>query len=176
MNHRRVVVTHHGGPEALRVLEEEFPAPRANEVRVKVLAAGVALPDLMMREGIHPETPRLPLTPGWDLVGVVDRPGDRVSGIEPGRIVAALLQLGLLAGLEIRGTCSSGSAAVESALGGVPIDDRDVDFVAEIRRLTDERAHEILGKGGITGKIVLECEHSLSALLDAPESPTRCPA
>jgi NADPH2:quinone reductase len=59
-------------------------------VRVKVLAAGVSLPDLMMREGIHPETPRVPFTPGWDLVGVVDRLGEGVSGIEPGQAVAAL--------------------------------------------------------------------------------------
>jgi len=48
------------------------------------------LPDLMMREGVHPETPPLPFTPGWDLVGVVDRLGDSVSGIEAGQIVAAL--------------------------------------------------------------------------------------
>jgi NADPH2:quinone reductase len=54
------------------------------------LAAGVGLPDIMMREGIHPETPPLPFTPGWDLVGTVDRPGDGVSGIEPGQLVAAL--------------------------------------------------------------------------------------
>src|SRR5262249_1806495 len=60
------------------------------EVRVKVLAAGVSLPDLMMREGMHPETPRLPFTPGWDLVGVVERLGAGVSGIEPGQRVAAL--------------------------------------------------------------------------------------
>lgn len=43
-----------------------------------------------MREGVHPETPTLPFTPGWDLVGAVDRLGDGVSGIEPGQIIAAL--------------------------------------------------------------------------------------
>jgi len=62
-------------------------------VRLKVLAAGVSLPDIMAREGVHPETPRVPFTPGWDLVGVVDRLGDGVSGIEPGRpgqMVAAM--------------------------------------------------------------------------------------
>ena len=59
-------------------------------MRVRVLAAGVGLPDLLMREGVHPETPRLPFTPGWDLVGVVDKLGDGVSGIEPGQTVAAL--------------------------------------------------------------------------------------
>src|SRR5262245_52301253 len=87
---RTAVVTHYGGLDALQVVEEECPEPKGGEVRVRVLAAGVALPDLMMREGVHPETPRLPFTPGWDLVGVVDRLGDGVSGIEPGQIVAAL--------------------------------------------------------------------------------------
>ena len=43
-----------------------------------------------MREGIHPETPHVPFTPGWDLVGVVDKLGTGVRGIEPGQVVAAL--------------------------------------------------------------------------------------
>jgi NADPH:quinone reductase-like Zn-dependent oxidoreductase len=90
MKHRRIIVTHYGGPNELRVAEEECPELKKGEVRVRVLAAGVSLPDVMMREGIHPETPRLPFTPGWDLVGVVDRLGDEVSGIEPGQQVAAL--------------------------------------------------------------------------------------
>jgi NADPH2:quinone reductase len=90
MRHTRIVVTHYGGPEALRMVEEDRPEPKAGEVRVRVLAAGVSLPDLMMREGIHPETPRLPFTPGWDLVGAVDRLGTGASAIEPGQIVAAL--------------------------------------------------------------------------------------
>jgi NADPH2:quinone reductase len=72
------------------VLEEECPEPKTGEVRVRVLAAGVSLPDIMMREGVHPETPRLPFTPGWELVGVVDRLGGGVSGLEPGQVVAAL--------------------------------------------------------------------------------------
>ena len=83
-------ITHYGGPDALQVLEEECPEPKDGEVRVRVLAAGVSLPDIMAREGIHPETPPVPFTPGWDLVGVVDRLGDGVSGIEPGQMVAAL--------------------------------------------------------------------------------------
>jgi len=90
MTHTRIIVTRYGGPEALQVVEEECPEPKAGEVRVRVLAAGVCLPDLMMREGIHPETPTLPFTPGWDLVGVVDRLGDGVSTLEPGQTVAAL--------------------------------------------------------------------------------------
>src|SRR6266536_3586389 len=90
MKYKHIVVTHYGGPDALRVVEEECPQPKDGEVRVRVLAAGVSLPDLMMREGVHPGTPPLPFTPGWDLVGVVDRLGNGISGIEPGQIVAAL--------------------------------------------------------------------------------------
>jgi len=90
LRHTRVIINHYGGPDEIQVLEEECPEPKRGEVRVKVLAAGVSLPDVMMREGIHPETPRLPFTPGWDLIGIVDRVGDAVSGIERGQIVAAL--------------------------------------------------------------------------------------
>src|SRR5262249_16423071 len=72
IKHTRIIVEHYGGPDELRVVEGECPEPRRGEVRVRVLAAGVSLPDVMMREGIHPETPRLPFTPGWDLVGVAD--------------------------------------------------------------------------------------------------------
>ena len=90
MRHTRIIVTHYGGPDALRVVEEECPEPKHGEVRVRVLASGVSLPDVMAREGVHPETPPVPFTPGRDLVGVVDRLGDGVSGIEPGQIVAAL--------------------------------------------------------------------------------------
>jgi NADPH:quinone reductase len=86
----RIIVTHYGGSDALQVVEEACPEPKQGEVRVRVLAAGVALPDIMAREGIHPETPPLPFTPGWNLIGVVDRLGDGVSGIEPGQIVAAM--------------------------------------------------------------------------------------
>lgn len=206
MKNTRIIVTHYGGPEALRVVEEEGPEPKEGEVRVRVLAAGVSMPDIMAREGIHPETPQVPFTPGWDLVGVADRSGPGVSGIEPGQLVAAmpisgayaefvclperelvpvpsgldateavslvlnyitayqmmhrsakvrlgqrvlihgasggvgtaLLQLGLLAGLEMYGTCSSRGASAVSDLGGVPIDHQHQDFVKEIQRLTRE--------------------------------------
>jgi NADPH:quinone reductase len=90
MRHTRIIVTHYGGPDALQPVEEECPEPKGGEVRVKVLAAGVGLPDVMAREGIHPETPPVPYTPGWDLVSVVDKIGDEVSSFEPGQVVAAM--------------------------------------------------------------------------------------
>jgi NADPH2:quinone reductase len=90
MKHTRIIVTHYGGPEAIQVVLEDCPEPKDGEIRVRVLAAGVAMPDIMAREGVHPETPPVPYTPGWDLVGEVDRLGNGVSGIEPRQIVAAM--------------------------------------------------------------------------------------
>jgi NADPH2:quinone reductase len=90
MRHKRIIVTHYGGPDALEMLEEECPEAKRGEVRVKMQAAGVALPDIMARQGIHPETPKVPFTPGWDLVGIADELGDGVTGIERGDVVLAM--------------------------------------------------------------------------------------
>ena len=90
MRHTRIIVTHYGRPDTLQVIQEERPVPHLGEVRVKVLAAGVSLPDVLAREGIHPETPRVPYTPGWDLVGTVDDIAEGVSGLERGQTVAAM--------------------------------------------------------------------------------------
>ena len=90
MRHTRIIVTHYGGPDALQVIEEECPEPKDGEVRVRVLVAGVSLPDVLAREGVHPETPRVPYTPGWDLVGTVDQLGDGVTGFELRQTVAAM--------------------------------------------------------------------------------------
>lgn len=87
---KRIVVAHYGGPETLQVIDDQCTEPRRGEVRVRVLAAGVALPDVLAREGIHPETPKVPFTPGWDLVGMAERLGDGVSDIKTGQIVAAM--------------------------------------------------------------------------------------
>lgn len=90
MRNTHITVTHYGGPEVLELTEEECPEPKFGEVRIKVLAAGVSMPDVMAREGVHPETPLVPFTPGWDLVGITDKVGEGVSGIEHGQLFAAL--------------------------------------------------------------------------------------
>jgi len=90
MRHSRVIVTRYGGPEVLQMVVEDRPEPEPGQVRVKILAAGVSLPDVLAREGRHPETPVPPFTPGWDLVGVVDRLGNGVTGVVPGQVVASM--------------------------------------------------------------------------------------
>ncbi|HZD18256.1 MAG TPA: zinc-binding dehydrogenase [Actinomycetota bacterium] len=89
-NHR-IVVRRHGGPDVLQMVEEDVPEPRPHEVRVKTMAAGVSAMDLMVRSHRFLGFPRVPFTPGVDVVGVVDALGSGVSTVEPGQTVAALL-------------------------------------------------------------------------------------
>ena len=52
MKYKHLVIPKFGGTENLLVAEDELLEPRANEVRVKVLAAGVSFADILMREGV----------------------------------------------------------------------------------------------------------------------------
>jgi NADPH:quinone reductase-like Zn-dependent oxidoreductase len=63
-------------------------------VRVRVLAAGVAYADILMRKGVYPGAPRMPFVPGYDIVGVVDALGPGVVGLAVGQHVAALITTG----------------------------------------------------------------------------------
>lgn len=87
MKYRRVIVNRR---RQLELVEDDLPTPGPGQVRLRMLAAGVSLPDVMMREGIHPEARRPPFTPGWDVVGVVDAIGEGVAAVPLGATVAAL--------------------------------------------------------------------------------------
>ena len=64
MKYGRIDVVRRGGPEALALVLDELPAPRADELRIRVETAGVSMADLLMREGFHPEARRPPFTLG----------------------------------------------------------------------------------------------------------------
>jgi len=96
MKYKRVVITRFGGPEELAVIQEDVPEPAAGQARVKVEAAGVAYADIGMRLGTYPSqrTGQPPFTPGYDIVGVVDKLGPDTTGISVGQRVAALTTVG----------------------------------------------------------------------------------
>ena len=90
----RIVITRQGGPEVLQWVEDESPSPTAGHVRVKVLAAGVAYADILMRRGIYPGTPAFPFAPGYDIVGDIEALGPNVTDFQVGQRVAALTMIG----------------------------------------------------------------------------------
>src|SRR5204862_7195392 len=80
-----------GGPEVLRMVEEENPRPGPGEVRVRVLAAGVSFTDSQLRAGTYiPGGPKPPFTPGYELVAVVEELGPGCSRLHEGDRSGAL--------------------------------------------------------------------------------------
>ena len=63
-----VAISKPGGPEVLVPETRPVPKPGANEILVKVMAAGVNRPDVAQRAGVYPPPP-----------GASDLPGDRKS-------------------------------------------------------------------------------------------------
>jgi NADPH:quinone reductase len=91
---KRVLVDHYGGPEVLKVVEEEDPRPGQGEVRVKVLAAGVSFTDAQIRAGTYMGGPKPPFTPGYELVGVVEELGPGCERLKEGDRVGVLTVYG----------------------------------------------------------------------------------
>lgn len=84
-------VRSHGEPAAvLAAAELDRPAPAAGQVRVRVSAAGIGLPDVLMCRGTYPLTPPLPFTPGQEVAGVVTAVGPDVEGVDVGTRVLAV--------------------------------------------------------------------------------------
>jgi len=94
MRNTRVIISAYGGPEVLKLIEEDLPEPSAGQVRLKVLATGVAFADVLMRYGMYPHMPALPFSPGYDVVGVIDKLGSGVNNFVPGDRVTAMTMIG----------------------------------------------------------------------------------
>lgn len=88
---QRIILTNTNTPDALQLIEEPLPQPAAGEARVRVITSGVAFADVMCRQGMYPTMPKLPFTPGYDFVGVIDMLGEGVADLKIGQTVGALL-------------------------------------------------------------------------------------
>ena len=96
MSYRKVLITQFGDPDVLElVTESTLPEPERDEVRVRILATSAAFTDTLIRKGIYPGVRKKPpFSPGYDLVGKVDKTGSKVKDLETGQLVAAMPVIG----------------------------------------------------------------------------------
>lgn len=104
-----------GGPELLRVVDLALPEPGPGQVRIKVAAAGVNFPDLLIIQNKYQMQPTLPFTPGAEVAGEITAVGEGVEGLRPGMQVAALCMVGGFAE-----ECLAAAAACMPLPPGVP--------------------------------------------------------
>jgi putative PIG3 family NAD(P)H quinone oxidoreductase len=88
-----IIARESGGPEVLQCVQRQMPRPRADEVLIRVAAAGVNRPDLMQRSGM-PTPPGVTDVLGLEAAGTVVATGSAVTGLHPGNRVMALLNGG----------------------------------------------------------------------------------
>jgi NADPH2:quinone reductase len=91
---RAVEITQPGGPEVLKSIVRPVPAPKANEILIKVAAAGVNRPDILQRSGNYPVPPDASDLPGLEVAGEVLAVGSSVKIHKPGDTVCALVHGG----------------------------------------------------------------------------------
>ncbi len=168
MSYKKVILNEFGGPQVLQVVEEAaLPEPEAGDVRIKVLVASATFTDTMVRKGIYygfKETP--PLSPGYDMVGAVDKLGAGVTGIEIGQMVADLTVFGAYTEYMLR--LADSPVPVPAGLDPAEAVSMVLSYVTAYQMLHRiakvQRGQKILvhGAGGAVGTALLE----LGALLD----------
>jgi NADPH:quinone reductase-like Zn-dependent oxidoreductase len=92
---RAVIVREYGGPEVLKLEDTPLVQPKENEIRVRVIAAGVNPVDGLIRSGKFAKffNTTLPLVPGYDIAGVVEKPGAKIRNFKKGDAVYAYIDL-----------------------------------------------------------------------------------
>lgn len=82
-----------------RVSLRDVPAPEPGPglVRVRVAAASLNFPDLLMLKGLYQYKPDIPFVLGTDFAGVVDAVGPDITGWAPGDRVAGGIRTGAFA-------------------------------------------------------------------------------
>ncbi|GAB3866898.1 NAD(P)H-quinone oxidoreductase [Hymenobacter segetis] len=90
-----IVIQQPGGPEVLHLQQQSKPQPAAHEVLIRVHAAGVNRPDVLMRQGKYAGSGDVTgLVPGLEIAGTIESSGADVTRWQPGDAVCALLPAG----------------------------------------------------------------------------------
>jgi NADPH:quinone reductase len=79
-----------GGPEVLQPVRRALPAMKADEVLIRVRAAGVNRPDVLQRKGLYPVPPGASDLPGLEVAGDIVARGAAADRFRLGAPVVAL--------------------------------------------------------------------------------------
>ena len=92
---KAVVIHEYGGPEVLKYEDVPQPEPKQDQLRIRVVAAGVNPVDGMIRSGILDKEGRrtFPIILGGDISGVVEKVGSEITRFKPGDPVFAYVSL-----------------------------------------------------------------------------------
>jgi NADPH2:quinone reductase len=92
---KAIIIQKVGGPEGLQLQDQVRPTPSAGQVLVRIQAAGVNRPDVLMRQGKYAGSGDVTgQVPGLEIAGIIEECGPEVARWQPGDAVCALLAAG----------------------------------------------------------------------------------
>jgi len=97
MNMKALLCSRFGPLEDLRVEDVPVPSCAQSQVVVRVQAASLNFPDVLIAQGLYQVRPMLPFSPGAELAGVVVRTGSKAAGWKEGDRVMASTGYGAFA-------------------------------------------------------------------------------
>src|SRR4030095_13511791 len=92
---KAIMVHEYGGVEVLKFEDAPRPEPKDDQVLIRVIAAGVNPVDAHIRTGRSAKFfgTTLPLIPGYDIAGIVEKAGTKTSKLKVGDPVYAYVGL-----------------------------------------------------------------------------------
>src|ERR1700688_1177866 len=91
---KQMFVVGHGGPEKLQLRESPEPSPAGGQIRIRVKASGINFADILARQGLYPDAPKVPCVVGYEVSGSVAAVGSAARPDWIGREVFALTRFG----------------------------------------------------------------------------------
>lgn len=91
---KQILIVGHGGPDKLEVRESSDPTPAGDHVRIRVRASGINFADILARQGLYPDSPKIPCVVGYEVSGTADAVGPRAEQSWVGREVFGLTRFG----------------------------------------------------------------------------------
>src|SRR5262244_1613004 len=91
---KQIVITRKGDASVLKIQEAPDPEPGKREVLIRVRASGINFADILARQGLYPDAPRIPCVVGYEVAGTVEALGEDVREFSKGQAAVALVRFG----------------------------------------------------------------------------------
>jgi NADPH:quinone reductase len=167
-----------GPPEQLVVVDLPSPTPGPGQVVLRVAAAGVNFPDVLIIQDKYQFKPPLPFTPGGEVAGVVTAVGDGVSTPAVGdRVIGSVLTGGYAEELVLP---AAACLPIPSGMGDAEAAAFLMTYGTSYHALKDRAAIQpgevllVLGAAGGVGLAAVELGHAMGAkVIAAVSSPEK---
>ncbi|MDI6102782.1 NADP-dependent oxidoreductase [Actinoplanes sp. NEAU-A12] len=171
---KAIVFERFGGPEVLRHTEVEAPAPGPDQIRLRVVAAGVNPLDYKIRNGwlerVFPTT--FPAIPGLEAAGVVDAVGANVTALAPGDEVFGFTDTGAYAEFALATVVARKPAALSwEEAASLPVAGETAQRVLDLLGVKDGETVLVHAAAGAVGGVAVQLATARGATVIGTASP-----